>query len=172
MKKGFTLIELLVVVLIIGILAAVALPQYQKAVWRSRFATLKELTKNIANAEEAYYLANGEYTNDLDSLSVGIPNGISCTKETGITQCTFPWGVLKIVSLSQYIEADLYKDNAKYISYQINLDNNTWASIKSACITSKDYLADQICKAETGKTLSGEEEKGLTGNSHSYAYQN
>ena len=68
--QAFTLIELLVVVLIISILAAVALPQYQVAVAKSRLSQAFALTKAIKEAEETYYLATGEYTTDLESLSV------------------------------------------------------------------------------------------------------
>lgn len=70
--KGFTLIELLVVVLIIGILSAVALPQYQKAVKKSRAAEVKMLIKKLGDAEEAYFLANGTYTLCLNDLDVDI----------------------------------------------------------------------------------------------------
>ena len=71
-KQAFTLIELLVVVLIIGILAAVALPQYQRAVEKARMAEAITLLSSMAQAEKIYFLANGEYTSNLRQLDVGI----------------------------------------------------------------------------------------------------
>ncbi len=70
LPKGFTLIELLVVVLIIGILAAVAVPQYQKAVNKSRMAEAKTLIKALSDAQDVYALSHNDCgtrnINDLD----------------------------------------------------------------------------------------------------------
>lgn len=82
MKKGFTLIELLVVVLIIGILSAVALPQYTKAVEKSRATEAITLLGNLVNAEQIYKMSTGGYTTDLTLLDLQLPGVTGTAAQT------------------------------------------------------------------------------------------
>ena len=85
---AFTLIELLVVVLIIGILVAIALPQYQKAVWKTKNAQLKVLAKSYLDAQTSYYLANGSYAETFSDLDIQMPNWTSASASNSSDFCS------------------------------------------------------------------------------------
>ena len=79
-RKGFTLLELLIVVLIIGILAAIALPQYRKAVAKTQLAQLLNVTKSFVTSLHSYYLTNDKFpvktngVNGINFLDISISN--------------------------------------------------------------------------------------------------
>ena len=72
-KIGFTLVELLVVVLIVGVLAAVALPQYQKTIEKSKAVQAKTLLSALDKSVKVYFLNQGTYPVQLDELPIQIP---------------------------------------------------------------------------------------------------
>lgn len=109
MNKAFTLIELLVVVLIIGILAAIALPQYQVAVAKSRLAAAIPLAKAVKDAQEIFYMANGRYAYgaEVHTLDINLPGDCHTSTET----------------------EDLFTCNSCDIDSRYGLEHNIWARI-------------------------------------------
>ena len=166
-NTGFTLIELLVVVLIIGILAAVALPQYEIVVWKSRFASYMPIVKHLKDAQEAFYLANGRYAANLEELGVDMPAGKPVAGSAiwgkgapGImyTHGMVVWVTDRFAGVSRGDEA-----NQPFGGYMVAYDNisgrdgNGWkyAAGQRGChyfSNHREGLMKKICKSWTGGT--------------------
>ena len=151
--RGFTLIELLVVVLIIGILTAVAVPQYQKAVVKSRLAILKNLVQTVANAQEVYYLAHGDYATQLSQLDIDIPlsQDIQYNEEELIDIARYPWGVCYLSNTSNNLfQCNHVQANIGYI--QRFLYSKDRPGTRACSALNSNTTAIAVCQQETGKS--------------------
>jgi type II secretion system protein G len=78
-RSGFTLVELLIVVVVIGILAAMAIPKFQSTKGKAYLASVKSDLKNLSTAEESFFYDHRSYSTDLDSLKAVSSHGVVLT---------------------------------------------------------------------------------------------
>ena len=149
-NNAFTLIELLVVVLIIGILAAVALPQYRVAVEKARATEALTILKSVKDAEERYYLANGNYVESFESLDVDIPGTV-----VSDIQIDLPgqWSIL--VSSLSYTYA-MRKSKANSFVFYYEHVSSGFVNKKSCQAQQDNNLANQVCKSLGGTNPSNQ----------------
>ena len=139
-KKGFTLLELLVVVLIIGILAGIALPQYKMAVGKAKFATLKNNVRAIKSALDRYYLVHDSYTLNLNDLDVEITDNECYITSNRLLYCN---------------------KNIFGSTMSFRLGYNDRDGRQACFITSNvtNSYANKLCQRETGKTTPQEDKE-------------
>ncbi len=104
-RRGFTLIELLIVVVIIGILAAIAIPKFKTTKGRAYAASIRGDLHNLATAEEAYFFQTASYTADTTRLVYRTTNGVQVT----IVEATAGgWAAIATHPLSYPLTCALY----------------------------------------------------------------
>ncbi|WP_458402508.1 type IV pilin protein [Candidatus Avelusimicrobium sp.] len=142
MRKGFTLIELLVVVLIIGILSAVALPQYQKSVDKSYTAELSVAVAEMKRSMQLYYLANSEWNSHPEELDLNY-NLTNCRDKGAVRIC----GITKRI----HIEGGNIDWTIRMSSpYEVGIYGMRDREIQ--CVAAKgSSRADNVCKMLSGK---------------------
>ena len=161
---GFTLIELLVVVLIIGILASVALPQYELAVDKARYSKIIPMTRSLKEATELYYMANGTYAFKIGDIDISGPAGCSFPANDNVVYCEDSW--YDILNSGQNVvgftgpryNSDGTANATIKNAYRVWLDNNTNGNPagQRECIASDgSERAHRLCRAMGGEWVGG-----------------
>ena len=144
---GFTLIELLVVVLIIGILAAIAVPQYEQAVEKARVTEALLVGKNLKNAEELYRMENGTYTDSFEKLGTDLPGGYVLSADGKQISSRKENQIFFISLLTDYDRVLVLYSKQGRVLLSFSFDLNTRAPTRH-CTSYSDtnYEGDKICK--------------------------
>ena len=157
-EKAFTLIELLVVVLIIGILAAVALPQYKVAVAKARMTQLITLANSVAQAEERYYLANGQYTTDFSELDIELVGSITGNASVRVLKNPAGWSIHlnAYTSGGRWESVDVFDSRlptGTHLLYSFNHGSLGSLQNKRFCYAARNNtLGNLLCKNATNRT--------------------
>jgi type IV pilus assembly protein PilA len=83
-RHGFTLVELLIAVVIIGILAAVAVPKFGNTKAKANLAAMKSDLHNLITAQESYYYSHSAYSSSLSALNFTPSQGVQITTLTAV----------------------------------------------------------------------------------------